>query len=300
MNPKNYLIRDYFKILAEDLLKKGYDNDCTENVLSAVEAQVLAQGADKALTKAEELEILSSLAAADSYPYFDSEEDPDAVVNVDEYLEEERQMGQLVDSLGSSSSIKQAQQIIYNGKRVMSIILFCTLSILVIGWFFRTQQRIVMFEESVRSSEAQVNNVIQRRYDLIPNLVNTVRGYAEHEKELYTEIARLRSNWSSEEGIRRRETEAELEHSIGKLMLVVEAYPVIKSDQMYANLMASLEGSENRIAVERMRRNESVRRYNTEIKKLPQSAVAICIGAKRKEEYLQISDEVRVNPEVNF
>ena len=311
MNPKNHLITDYFKTLSEDLIEKGYDNDGQENILSSLELQVIELGGAEELSKDQELSIISSLSSIDSYPHMDLDED--ALEEGEEILEEEPEVaadGVVVEDTAESpisptSNVDTPVEAKKGFSKALIITGVVAILVLVaiwqgISWGVDTQRSFVTYEENVEAAEAQVDNVLQRRYDLIPNLVNTVKGYATHEKELFTEVARLRSNWAQESGEKRQKTEAQLESSISKLMLVAESYPTIQSDQLYQNLMVSLESSENRIAVERMRYNESVRVYNSEIRKLPQNLIAAFMGATKKSEYIQVREEAKVNPKVEL
>ncbi|MGJ8676390.1 MAG: LemA family protein [Akkermansiaceae bacterium] len=299
MNSKNHLINDYLRTLSDDLIKKGYDNESQEHILSSLELQVMELGGGANLTSDQELGIISALSPADSYPHFDSDEEDLEEALVVEQTEMNSEVG-VQDRVTKELEVKHSSSSKVRWILMAGIVLLLLIAIKGISWGVKTQQSLVTYEEDVKSTRAQVDNVIQRRYDLIPNLVNTVKGYAVHEKDLFTEIAKLRSNWTKESGEQRQKTEAQLEGSISRLLLVAESYPNIKSDQLYQNLMMSLESTENRIAIERRRNNESIRVFNSEIRKMPRSLIATLMGFTQKSEYIQIKDEVRVNPKVEF
>jgi LemA protein len=158
-------------------------------------------------------------------------------------------------------------------------------------------------DETVIQSWANVETVLQRRYDLIPNLVNTVKGFASHEKELLTEVTRLRSQWSSAKasGDTAQSVKAAgmLEGAMGRLMVVVEKYPDLKSNQNFLALQEELSGTENRISVERRRYNQAVAAYNKYIRKYPGSIIAGMKGYERKIPF-ESAPEAAAVPEVQF
>ncbi|HLT23874.1 MAG TPA: LemA family protein [Ignavibacteria bacterium] len=169
---------------------------------------------------------------------------------------------------------------------------------------------LVTMEEQVDNSWAQVENQYQRRADLIPNLVNTVKGYAEFEKSVLTEVTEARSKVSQmqinaddlsdpEKFQQFQNAQDELSGALSRLLVTVEAYPDLKANQNFLALQAQLEGTENRIAVERMRFNDAVRAYNTEIRSFPTLITAGVFGFKEKQYFKskEGSDEV---PEVDF
>lgn len=135
------------------------------------------------------------------------------------------------------------------------------------GWYINGLNRVVRMEEAVSGAWAQVEAVLQRRVDLVPNLVSTVRGYAEHERALFTEVTELRSRWAAA-GDRAEQIAAgqAMDSAISRLLVVAENYPQLRASESFLALQAQLEGTENRIAVERMRYNQAVRDYNTHIR----------------------------------
>ena len=158
-------------------------------------------------------------------------------------------------------------------------------------------------DETTIQAWANVETVLQRRYDLIPNLVNTVKGFASHEKELLTEVTRLRSPWSDAKAsgntAQSVKTAGMLESALGRLMVVVEKYPDIKSNQNFLALQEELSGTENRISVERRRYNEAVVAYNKRIRKYPGSIVAGMKGYERKAPF-ESAPEAAAAPVVEF
>jgi LemA protein len=143
---------------------------------------------------------------------------------------------------------------------------------------------LVALNQQVDGSWAQVETVLQRRYDLIPNLVNTVQGFADQERELLTEVTRLRSQWGEARSqADQAQVAGQLEGAIGRLMLVAESYPQLQSNQNFLALQDELAGTENRIAVERRRFNDAVRDYNTRVQQFPTVVIASMTGFDTRE-----------------
>ncbi|PIP12154.1 MAG: LemA family protein [bacterium (Candidatus Stahlbacteria) CG23_combo_of_CG06-09_8_20_14_all_40_9] len=160
--------------------------------------------------------------------------------------------------------------------------------------------RFVTLEEGVRNQWTQVESQLKRRFDLIPNLVETAKGYMTHEREVFTNIAEARSKLAGSVTIQERiEGERELDMALGRLLALVENYPYLKANENFLKLMDQLEGTENRIAVERMRYNEKVRVYNTIIKRFPGNIFA---GWFHKEisPYFETEEREEAVPEVKF
>ncbi|MBU3966899.1 MAG: LemA family protein [Euryarchaeota archaeon] len=174
------------------------------------------------------------------------------------------------------------------------------LVLLVGGIFFFTYNGLVSAEESVDAQWYQVENQYQRRADLIPNLIETVKGYAAHEEKVFTEVAKYRSQWSAAANQEEKMAAAEgMDSAISRLLVVVESYPQLKANENFLALQAQLEGTENRIAVERMRYNEKVRDYNTQLKRIPSSMIAGMIGSEPKA-YFKADKGAQDVPKVNF
>src|SRR5690554_1272192 len=169
--------------------------------------------------------------------------------------------------------------------------------------------KMVDMEEQVTSQWSQVENVYQRRADLIPNLVNTVRGYASHEQETFVEVVEARSkatavnvdaeNLSPEAIEQFNQAQQGLTSALSRLMVVVEQYPDLKANQNFRDLQAQLEGTENRIAVERRKFNEVSQNYNAYIRKFPQVIFAGWFGFDKKD-YFEAQQGSERAPEVQF
>lgn len=163
-----------------------------------------------------------------------------------------------------------------------------------------SRNRFVTGDEGVTAQWANVETVLQRRFDLIPNLVNTVKGYASHEKELLTKVTELRSQWASAGTADQKVGIAnEMQGVLGRLMLVAENYPDLKANQNFLALQDELAGTENRIAIERRRYNESVQAYNTSIRRFPGSVWANLFGFGRRTPFESAAEAAAV-PNVKF
>jgi len=169
------------------------------------------------------------------------------------------------------------------------------------GWFIGGWNQVVMLDQQVTEAWAQVENQLQRRSDLIPNLVGTVKGYATHETELFTKVTELRSQWGkAQTRVDQMKTAGELGGALSRLLLVAENYPELKANQNFLSLQAQLEGTENRIAVERNRYNREVRVFNTYIKNIPGVFFAGLRGMNKPAEYFQIEEAAKAVPKVGF
>ena len=161
--------------------------------------------------------------------------------------------------------------------------------------------RLVTLSEGVEGAWAQVETVLQRRYDLIPNLVNTVKGFAAQEREVFTEVTRLRSQWGAARTTAgKAQVAGQMEGALSRLLLVAERYPDLKSNQNFLALQDELTGTENRIAVERRRYNQAVRAYNTTVRRFPTNLVAGFYGFERSTAYFEASEGAEAAPTVEF
>jgi len=155
-------------------------------------------------------------------------------------------------------------------------------------------------EEAIKAQWAQVQNQLQRRNDLIPNLVETVKGYAAHEESVYKDIADARSRLmaakSPEESI---QAANQTTSALGRLMAIVENYPQLKANEQFNRLMDELSGTENRIAVERMRYNEAIQTYNTSRRQFPAN-ITNRIFSFKDYPFFEAPPEAREAPKVNF
>lgn len=169
------------------------------------------------------------------------------------------------------------------------------------GVVWSSYNRLVSLDESVNSAWAQVETVLQRRYDLIPNLVNTVKGFAKQEQNVLTEVTRLRSQWGeARTQVEKAETASALEGALGRLMVVVEKYPELRSNQNFLALQDELAGTENRVSVERRRYNEVLQQYNTAIRRFPASLVASLFGFSKRDAYFRAEEGAAKAPKVEF
>jgi LemA protein len=179
-----------------------------------------------------------------------------------------------------------------------------------VGWFVSVNNDLVAKDQAVREAWAQVQNVYQRRADLIPNLVETVKGFAAQERQVLEEVTRARASASSIQvtpellndpaALRRfQEAQSQLGSALSRLLVTVERYPELKSNQNFLALQSQLEGTENRIAVERRRFNEAVREYNTAVRRFPASFVASLRGF-RERPFFEATPGSQVPPPVKF
>lgn len=169
---------------------------------------------------------------------------------------------------------------------------------------------LVSQEENVNSAWAQVENQYQRRADLIPNLVNTVRGAADFESETLTEVIEARSRATSvnidagdlnnpQAFQQFQEAQSQLSGALSRLLVTVERYPQLQANQNFRDLQAQLEGTENRISTERMRFNNAAQAYNTKVRRFPASLIASISGFEQKE-YFQADEGAQEAPTVDF
>ena len=182
------------------------------------------------------------------------------------------------------------------------------IAIIAIVWrVFWKYNTIITLDETVKESRAQVENQYQRRADLVPNLVNTVKGYASHEQDTFTQVTEARAS-ASQTNVDINDASSmasfqaaqwELSSALSRLLVTVEAYPELKANQNFLELQTQLEGTENRISVERKRYNEEVRWYNIHIRKVPTNIIASMFGFDKAELFdaVEWSEEA---PEVNF
>ncbi len=192
--------------------------------------------------------------------------------------------------------------------------LWIILGALVLGgfWMMSARNSFVTQEENVKAKWSQVENVYQRRLDLIPNLVNTVKGYASHERETLEGVieARAKATQISGDALKNvindpqafqkfQESQAGLSSALSKLMVVVERYPDLKANQNFLELQSQLEGTENRIAVERKRYNEAAQEFNVSVRRFPGALIANFFGFKEKA-YFQADSGASKAPEVKF
>jgi LemA protein len=190
------------------------------------------------------------------------------------------------------------------GKGLKSLIIVLgILLIIVIGMYSYmkgTYNSLVSLDEGVKAAWAQVENQLQRRYDLIPNYVETVKGYAGHEKEVLLKVTEARAKVGGAATVGEKiEANNQLSSALGRLLLVVEQYPDLKANTNFIRLQDELAGTENRIAVERMRFNEAVKTYNITIRHFPTNIIAGMFGFE-KAAFFEVPKERQEAPKVKF
>ena len=184
---------------------------------------------------------------------------------------------------------------------VVILVLLLIVAFFVGGSFISRRNQMVVKREAVNAAWSQVDVVLQRRADLIPNLVETVKGYAVQEQTVFGEIARARSALlSAQTPADKIAANGQLDGAIGRLLLLVENYPQLKSNENFLRLQDELAGTENRIAVERRRYNEAVQDYNTYIALFPNSLVASLTKFTRNDAYFKTEEGARQAPKVQF
>ncbi len=191
-------------------------------------------------------------------------------------------------------------------RKILMLLTAVVMASLLSGCGYNT---IIQKDEAVKASWSQVINVYKRRADLIPNLVNTVKGYASHEQNVLTQVTEARAkvgsiNVNADDPASLQafqEAQTGLQSAIGRLMMVAENYPQLKADQSFLQLQAQLEGTENRITVERQRYIETVQDYNTYIRSFPQNIVAMIFGYKAKPNFtVENEAQIQQAPAVDF
>lgn len=196
-----------------------------------------------------------------------------------------------------------------NKKTLIVVIIVAVVVIALFSWVKGMYNGMIDKEESVSSQWAQVENVYQRRADLIPNLVATVKGYAEHEQQVLTDVVAARSKATSvnlnadnmtEENMKAfQAAQDQLSGALSRLLVTVEKYPDLKANQNFMELQAQLEGTENRISVERQKFNDAVKNFNKTIRKFPANMFANMFGFEKKA-YFEAVAGAEVAPKVEF
>jgi len=172
--------------------------------------------------------------------------------------------------------------------------------VIMLLWFVGTYNSLVSLDENANAQWANVESSYQRRFDLIPNLVETVKGAADFEKETYLAVTEARTKWLNSQGISDKILAAgEVQSALARLLVTVENYPQLKATQNFADLQAQLEGTENRINVERNRYNEAVKQYNKKVRFFPANIVAGMFGFEKKTLFEADIGAEKV-PEVDF
>ena len=194
-------------------------------------------------------------------------------------------------------------------KGLVVLLVVAAVAIGLFGWFKSNYNNMVKMDEGVQAAWSQVENVYQRRADLIPNLVATVKGYASHEQQTLEGVVSARSkatqitldaeNLTPDKLAEYQKAQGELGAALGKLLAITENYPELKANENFLSLQAQIEGTENRIAVERKKFNEAARGYNTEIRQFPKNIVANLFGFEKKP-YFEAAEGAQQAPVVAF
>lgn len=172
--------------------------------------------------------------------------------------------------------------------------------LLLVFWVVGKYNSFVSQNENINNQWAQVENQLQRRFDLIPNVINTVKGIMKQEKDVFTALADARTHYAGSTTVDQKAAAAgQVESSLARLLVISENYPELKSSQSFRDLMVELEGTENRISVERMKYNDLVKSLNTSVKVFPSSIFASIFGVGERA-YFQVADEAKTVPKVDF
>ena len=188
------------------------------------------------------------------------------------------------------------------GLKIFLVILGILLLIVFASYSFLkgTYNTLVTMDEGVKGAWAQVENQLQRRYDLIPNYVETVKGYAKHEKEVFVQVTEARSKVGGATTVSdKMQANNQLTSALSRLLLVVERYPELKANTNFIRLQDELAGTENRIAVERRRFNEMVKTYNIKVRSFPTNILAGMFGFE-KATFFEVPKERQEAPKVKF
>ena len=188
------------------------------------------------------------------------------------------------------------------GLKILLVILCITLLVLFMvgGKLIAGYNQVIAMDENVKGKWAQVENQLKRRYDLIPNLVETVKGYAKHEKEIFENIAQARTQYFQAKDVKSQIASAnQLESVLSRLLMLQERYPDLKASQSFLRLQDSLEGTENRIAVERKRYNDAIQILNTHVRTVFGRFYAMLAGISQAD-YYEIPEGEKAAPKVKF
>jgi LemA protein len=180
------------------------------------------------------------------------------------------------------------------------LVVLIVVAIIIVMSVMGVYNRLVQADETVNNAWAQVENQLQRRYDLIPNLVETVKGYAAHENEVLTQVTRARASvGSAKTPDEKMSSNNDLSNALARLMVVVESYPNLKANENFIRLQDELAGTENRIAVERKRYNDTVTTFNQQIRQFPTNILAGMFNLGQRT-YFKAPEDAKQAPKVDF
>jgi LemA protein len=184
---------------------------------------------------------------------------------------------------------------------IIVVVVLVLIALIAFGQYVGVRNTLVQKNEAVKAAWSQVDIVLQRRADLIPNLVETVKGFAQQEQTVFGDIAKARSQLLSAGSPQEKiAANGQLDNALGRLLVVVENYPQLRSNENFLRLQDELAGTENRIAVERKRYNDLLQDYNTYLQTFPHNIFAGWAGYQRNDAYFQASEGSRQPPRVNF
>lgn len=185
-------------------------------------------------------------------------------------------------------------------KLLIIIGIIVVLIIIPFGMFISYSNSFKAMNNEIESQMKQIDNILLRRHDLIPNLVNSVKRYMAHENEIFTNLNNARNRLLEANTVQEKAAaNGALESALNRLIMVVENYPQLKANEQVNRLMDSLEGTENRLAVERKRYNDLVKVYNNKVELFPGNIFAGMVGATKKD-YFEVPEAARENPLVDF
>lgn len=185
-------------------------------------------------------------------------------------------------------------------QRNMKWVVIIGIVVLFAMWLVGGYNSLVSQNEAVTAQWAQIESQLQRRFDLVPNLVETVKGVAKQETAVYTAIADARTRYAgATTPDERAKAASQYESALGRLLVITENYPVLQSAQSYKDLMVAIEGTENRLSVERKKYNDAVQVFDSRVKSFPTTIIAKMFGFGERA-YFEVNDEAKINPKVQF
>ncbi|WP_186428789.1 LemA family protein [Clostridium sp. BSD9I1] len=185
-------------------------------------------------------------------------------------------------------------------KTLKTVLIVLAVILVLVAPVISSYNKMITLDQKAKKAESNIDTQLKRRSDLIPNLVETVKGYATQEKDIFTDIANARAKLGGAQSVgEKANADSQLSGALGRLLVVVEQYPQLKSNENFRDLTTNLEGTENRINIARQDYNEAVDEYNTSIRKFPASIVASIFRFEQRE-YYKIDEGSREVPKVDF